>query len=174
MTSLATELKQVISRRLDVAPHSELISIVSSLCNEPAPVVQLCGIESQWEVFNNVWAFDRASGLYMTRDYVPGGQRKWQASMDAAAQFTPIKPGMKCRAPTIHEQLRMVDYTKRNPAFNKAIFHGDHSWVWTSTELVNSDGSPSGCAWVVFFGGGFSSCSYRNSSGFIRAVCVSQ
>lgn len=173
MKNLSNELKGVIGRHLQVAGPRQVLAIASALCLEDAPaagvqsVVQ--SIRSRFEVIDNDQALDHETGLIWLRDHVPGGKRNWKDSLAAAASMT--VGGHKWRAPTIREQLSIVDYTRVNPAFDTDVFRGAADWVWTSTPDCESPGD---YAWYVYFYDGYSNRSFQSYYGFVRAVRVGQ
>jgi len=76
------------------------------------------------------------------------------------------------RLPTAEELLTLVDRTRVLPAISVDFFPGTPCrWFWSSTPYA---GSPSDCAWVVYFNDGSANWSYHGLSGFVRAVRVGQ
>ena len=72
------------------------------------------------------------------------------------------------RLPTIRELLTLVDYERKDPAIDVALFPGTRSaWYWTSTAWA---GSPGSYAWYVNFNGGDADDAHRDDLGFVRAV----
>jgi hypothetical protein len=175
MQTLSSELKQLIGRRLEVASSQEILAIASSLCVEAAPAVASvpANVEffgtSTFEIIDEKMVRDRRTGLVWLRDYVPGGKRNWKESIEAAENFT--FGGFKWRAPTIREQLSIIDYGRHHPAYDASVFNGEDGWMWTST--VYSE-SPGDYAWGVsgYFGNAY--IYNRSYKGFVRAVRVSQ
>ena len=161
-TAIEVDLRGIILDRFKTAPLSELLQL-----SEPA-AKQLPLIQTRYEIVDDDVVLDRSTGLMWARDYVPGGQRDWQSSIDAAAKLD--LRGWKWRAPTVQEQLSIVDYERRDPAFDTSVFRGNSSWVWTSTPLAQSPFY----AWLVYFSDGSSSWGNRSGGGFVRAVRVGQ
>ena len=79
--------------------------------------------------------------------------------------------GWSWRLPTVEEAFFMADRTKY-PAYDKAFFPDcTGEWIWTSTADAED---PSGCAWFVYLGVGYSLRSDQDSEGFVRAVRAGQ
>jgi len=80
--------------------------------------------------------------------------------------------GWQWRAPTVEELFLLADRTKFDPCLDGAFFPEVKSdWYWASTLDVSP---PSGCAWLVYFGGGYSDRSGRDGGGWCRAVRAGQ
>ena len=71
-----------------------------------------------------------------------------------------------------NEAAWIIDDTHRAPAVDPEIFPGiKPDWHWTSTALMNRDGTASASvAWSVGFGYGFVLNYYRSGNGFALAV----
>jgi len=173
MQTLSNELKDVIGRHLQIAGPRRVLAIASALCLEDAPAADTQAIAQsirpRFEIIDHDQVLDHETGLIWLRDYVPGGKRRWSDSLTAAASTT--VGGHKWRAPTIREQLSIVDYERVNPAFDTDVFRGAADWVWTSTPDKESPGD---YAWLVNFNGGGSGRGSQGYSGFVRAVRVGQ
>ena len=71
------------------------------------------------------------------------------------------------RLPTVQELVSIVDYSRKQPACDLALFpDAKCDWYWTSDM---SAWSPD-CAWVVHFGGGGVGSLRRDGYAFVRAV----
>jgi hypothetical protein len=148
--ALIIDLREIILHRVKTAPLRELLDLSES--------PKLDAFTSQerfecdrFEVDDDI-VIDHQTGLTWLRDYVPGGKRSWQESVDSAAALD--VRGWKWRAPTIKELLSIVDYERSDPAFNTDVFKGGSDWVWSSTPLK---ADPGVCAWGVGFSFGLSS-----------------
>lgn len=108
---------------------------------------------------------DRTTGLQWTRGNVGEKALNW-ADAKAAAAAVRIGDRTDWRLPTIRELLTLADYERKDPAIDPA-FKCDSAWYWTSTPAA---ASPSGCAWIVYFGSGHSSWGYQSFEGQVRAV----
>jgi hypothetical protein len=172
MQTLSNELRAVIGRRLELARPSEIIKIASTLCGvDEARETESVNTEvkPRFELVDDYGVRDRSTGLVWTREPVAGGKRSWKASMDAASKVT--FGGHTWRAPTIQEQLSLVDYERCTPAIDPIFVCERDAWFWTST--VDAE-SPSEYSWYVSFYNGFSNRSSQGGSGFVRAVRVGQ
>ena len=69
----------------------------------------------------------------------------------------------KFRLPTIQELLRLVDYTKNNPASSIDI---TSNFYWSSTTTASYTSS----AWGVYFGVGYSGYHSKTSIMYVRCV----
>jgi hypothetical protein len=76
----------------------------------------------------------------------PLGRATWKQALSAAAAHA--LGGHIWRAPTIREQLSIVDYTRFDPAFDSTYFRGEPSSYWTSTP---GPSSPESYAFFVYF-----------------------
>jgi len=93
---------------------------------------------------------------------------------DAEAAAKKVKAAGFCdwRLPTVEELFALAERTRHDPAIDEGFFPDTASdWFWSSTPW---SGSPSGCAWGVFFYGGGACWGGRDYSGFVRAVRVGQ
>jgi hypothetical protein len=70
------------------------------------------------------------------------------------------------RAPTIQELLSIVDYERYDPAVDPSHFKGPYSWTWSSTLAK----APSGFAWCVHLGLGYSGRNRQDFHYHVRAV----
>jgi len=99
----------------------------------------------------------------------------WLADpLDAAPWKKAIAAAGKCdvggfiwRAPTIREQLSLVDYERFNPAIDTTFFRCPSEWFWTSSPWASSPGS---FAWFVGFDGGAATYSPHGGKCFVRPV----
>jgi hypothetical protein len=169
MQSLSSELKAVISRRIEAARPCEILQIASVLSfeeAEPAPLVPK--VAPHFERVDTWGVRDNVTGLVWTREPVAGGKRNWKDSMEAACKVD--FGGHQWRAPTIAEQLTLVNYERHSPAIDP-IFVCPSDWFWTSTPDVESPGV---YAWYVYFSYGLSFRLAQGGVGFVRAVRVGQ
>jgi hypothetical protein len=76
------------------------------------------------------------------------------------------------RLPTVEELFLLAERTRVSPAIDTAFFPDTPSdWFWTSTPYA---GSPSGDAWFVYFGGGYSYWGGQDGENCVRAVRAGQ
>jgi len=71
------------------------------------------------------------------------------------------------RMPTRKELLTLVDDSRFDPAIDTDFFKTKGGWCWTSTPVASS---PSGYAWDVGFGSGFSDYHLQSHEGLVRSV----
>jgi hypothetical protein len=117
------------------------------------------------------WAcvYDAESKLYWTRKVLPCGAVPWQRAMDECLDLDLLNAA-DWRAPTICEQLSIIDYERSEPALDTEYFDGEHGWTWTSTPAK----ALSGCAWSVALPNG-TSYRFPQSYGYlVRAVRAGQ
>jgi hypothetical protein len=106
---------------------------------------------------------DRETGLIWLAD--PLARAPWKKAIAAAAECA--EGGFAWRAPTIREQLSLVDYERFDPAIDTTFFRGEAAWFWTSTPDASSPGA---FAWFVAFSGGYAYYDDQGSRGFVRPV----
>jgi hypothetical protein len=106
---------------------------------------------------------DRETNLIWLAD--PIARAPWKKAVANAAACE--HGGFAWRAPTIREQLRLVDYERFDPAIDTTFFRGESAWFWTSTPDASS---PRGFAWYVNFNYGGAYYYYQSYSGFVRPV----
>jgi hypothetical protein len=113
--------------------------------------------------------YDASTRLIWGRKLL-AGEHEWKDALKVAAAATLC--GAPARAPTIQERLSIVDYTRTEPALDIAFFDPTekNAWEWTSTPAS----APSGCAWLVFLGGGFSLRDNQSLRFHVRAVRAGQ
>ena len=91
--------------------------------------------------------------------------KKWAEKLDIN--------GWSWRLPTVEEAFLLPDRSRTEyPLVDPAFFPDcDGEWIWTSTEdLV----PPSGCAWLVGLGSGYSSRDSQGYDSLVRAVRAGQ
>lgn len=106
---------------------------------------------------------DRDTQLIWLAD--PLDRAPWKEAVANAAKCT--AGGHAWRAPTIREQLSLVDYERFDPAIDTTFFRGESAWFWTSTPDASS---PGGCAWGVSFYYGYAYYYGQGLRGFVRPV----
>lgn len=106
---------------------------------------------------------DQATGLMWSKATIAKG-KTWAEAKEAAAAVR-LGGYTDWRLPTRAELLTLVDDTRSKPAIDTARFDCESDWYWTSTPLASS---PSGYAWLVFFGNGYYNRQLIN--GRVRAV----
>jgi hypothetical protein len=180
MQNFSTDLRGFLKARIDRASMLQIAHLTGVLAtiDEPIEVIGLRQPSSDllvpdWKVLNEHEALDRTTGLIWLRDYVSGRKRAWKPAIQAASEVQ--VGGHVWRAPSIREQLSIVEYERRDPAYDNTVLRGGSDAVWTATELKSSGpSSPSGCAWVVYFNYGTSYYYYQGNECFVRAVRSSQ
>jgi len=195
MVSLSTELKHTIKRRVDAAGPAEILMISSVLCAQETLIAQAAsartmpaglaadaairpqfiklsheGLELDEDADDWDAVRDTSTGLISARKPAPCGRVDWKKAMAAAAATT-LCGWSDWRAPTVREQLSLVDYERHAPAIDTRFFNSESDWFWTSTPAAYS---PSGVAWGVGFDGGYAGWGGRGYDGFVRAVRAGQ
>jgi hypothetical protein len=107
---------------------------------------------------------DRETNLVWLADPLPKALAHKKA-MDAAAKCD--VGGQVWRAPTIREQLSLVDYDRFNPAINTDFFRCQSDWFWTASPWADS---PASGAWLVFFSYGNAYYYHHGYGAFVRPV----
>jgi hypothetical protein len=182
MNAFATDIRALITQRLAHASAADMLALASAICaNEdritrPSTVVRprftkidLHGQYVADSVTDWVAVYDSAHDLTWTRKVLDCGAVPWADAMKAAGNMR-LFGKSDWRAPTIREQLSIVDYERYEPALDTAYFDGDHGWSWTSTLAK----SPSVFAWVVYLGDGYSLRAPQSNHAFVRAVRAGQ
>ena len=184
--TLARELKSVVARHLDTAPAGDILKIVSALCVEPPaaaapPTIarsvlprftkigesgeKLPDSATEW-----VAVYDSLHDLTWTRGNVGTKRLNWKAAGEACEALE-LAGGDGWHLPTVPELLSLVDYSRAEPAIDTTVFACESNWYWSSTLYA---GSPSVCAWNVYFNGGNSVRGSQSYEGFVRAVRAGQ
>ncbi len=117
-------------------------------------------VEDDW-----VAVYDSKTNLTWTRRVLDCGAKPWADALKAASQVRLFGKD-DWRAPTIEEQLSIIDYTRCDPAVDTSFFGGEAGWCWTSTPAA----SPAGYAWGVFLGDGDSGRVSQAGDDLVRAV----
>ena len=121
---------------------------------------------TDWEA-----VLDTKTGLMWDKEAVPVKNGK-PATVEKAATKSRAAGFDDWRAPTVDELFALADRTRVSPAIDVEFFPDTPSdWFWSSTPYA---GSPSGCAWLVFFDSGSSLWYFHKYSGFVRACRVGQ
>jgi hypothetical protein len=173
MNSLVHSLRRTIADHVQVASAADILAITSTLCAaEPraeSPSPAAVHVQPRFQVHGDV-VTDALTGLMWTRENVPGAKRNWSEAKKAAAAIT-TGGHSDWRLPTIRELLTLVDYERSDPAIDTDVFKCESAWYWSLTPYQPS---PGGCAWIVYFSGGYSYWGYQHYEGFVRAVRVGQ
>ena len=111
-----------------------------------------------------------AAPLFVTAHFAPKemswkAAKKWAESLELG--------GLAWRLPTVEEAFFIPDRSKY-PAYDSTVFIGtkvSYPWIWTST-LDAED--PSGFAWLVSLGGGYSDRSLQDAHDLVLAVRAGQ
>ncbi len=187
MNTLATDIRALISSRVATASGSELLAIAGALCaNDPqivpaAPRVptydRYAKLDAQGSIVGDdskdwVAVQDFKTGLQWTRGSL--GSMNWNDAKKAAGAVTLLGKS-DWRLPTVEELLSMIDYKRVDPAVNPTFFDAEYGYTWSSTPAAtDEDGDPSGYAWYVFLGNGYSYRGGRGSHDRVRAVRAGQ
>jgi hypothetical protein len=102
-------------------------------------------------------------GLVRAADPLPA-RMAWKAANENAAEFR-LGGHTTWRAPSIEEELLLVDYTRFDPAFDPRFFRGEAGFYWTSTPLASA---PRDYAHYVSFDGGGADDSHQHHTAWVR------
>lgn len=180
MNTFRSELQDLVSRHVARAPLERVLALVDSLDATPAarPVaasgpryVNLGADGNPVAAGDPDWVavYDTQTQLTWTRQCLDCGEVTHAKAM-AAASAVRLFGHDDWRAPTIQEQLSIIDYTRGDPALDTAHFDGPANWCWTSTIAA----APAGYAWYVSLGYGFSNRYYQSFRNHVRAVRAGQ
>ena len=181
MNAFATDIRALLTQRLAQASSSDVLALASALCaNEDRiarPAVNMprfTKIDLHGRVVAATatdWAavYDSTHDLTWTRKVLECGDVPWSDAMKAASNMR-LFGKADWRAPTIQEQLSIIDYTRFDPAIDTTYFDGAHGWSWTSTPAA----SPSEYAWLVYLNDGVSIRLHQSDRDFVRAVRAGQ
>ena len=114
MTTIVQELRGVLARRIETAPQSEVLSILTALCAPEAPAVNtIVGkigprFMKHGPAGSDDWnaVEDRETGLIWARAPLPGKRRNWEAAKKDAAALN-LCGWTDWRLPTIEELLTL-------------------------------------------------------------------
>lgn len=114
-----------------------------------------------------------AKPLLVTANFAPErlnwtNAKKWAEGLDLG--------GFSWRLPTVEEAFFIPDRSKY-PAYDPTVFMGaqtDWPWIWTGTPDAEDPAAPSGFAWGVALGVGFSGRSGRYDESHVLAVRAGQ
>lgn len=181
MNAIATDVRDLLIRRLTDAPLSDIVGLLHSLEPQPNPIasaitppafvkISSAGLQLPNDADDWVAVKDLTTGLIWSRHTIGTERHEWSDAKQIAADVR-LCGWSDWRLPTRKELLSIVDDTRVSPAINKDFFECKSDWYWTSTEAARS----SGYAWIVLFGYGNSGWNFRgNYGGFVRAVRVGQ
>ena len=86
--------------------------------------------------------------------------------------------GWKWRPFTVEEGFLIADRTNPKARLDTNFFpdaeHGEFTWTSTPDAEVEEDGAPSGCAWIVYLGYGYSGRFHGGDRYLVRAVRAGQ
>jgi hypothetical protein len=177
MISLRAEVRALVARHVAHQVAQEL----EQLCSEepqiriaPAPADRFVKLSAKGaRIASDVsdWAAvcDLRTNLTWTRQVLDCGEVNHATAMEAAAAVR-LFGATDWRAPTIEEQLSIIDYARAEPALDTTYFDGKHGWAWTSTPAKGL----SGYAWGVALDDGSSGRLHQDGGGFVRAVRAGQ
>lgn len=188
MNALAPKLRELIAAHVAQASPEEIAQLVGSLCGRPGngtsaavrslgreyvsiegPRFIMIGADGRPLDSNDephVAVYDGLRDLTWSRTNVGSERMNWKDA-DAACRSLNLAGHQDWRLPTIQELLSIVDYERKEPAIDTALFDCEPSWYWTSTPAA---ASPADCAWFVYFGDGLSNWNSRGADCYVRAV----
>jgi hypothetical protein len=184
MNALAKDIRNVIARHVETASPADVLRIAEQLLDEAPRLevvrpltkaagrfVRLDGDREPCAADNEEWlvTLDRETGLLWTHPLDCGDVPHAKAVGAAAA--VRLFDSNDWLAPTIREQLSIVDYERCDPAVDPAYFRGPYGWHCTRTLSASS---PSGYAWYVYLGYGGSDRNHQSFLGRVSAVVASQ
>ncbi|MGE0803587.1 MAG: DUF1566 domain-containing protein [Lautropia sp.] len=182
MNAFRDDLQALVSRHIARAPVPKLLRLVDALDDEQPIAFGKAATTARFTQIGpdgkplldaqdgeHVATYDALTGLNWLAAPVDCGEQPWQAAMEAAGKVR-LFGFTDWRAPTIQEQLSIIDYTRCDPAVDETYFKGPHSWVWTSTVAA----SPAGYAWYVYLDDGHSSRGHPTTRLHVRAVRAGQ
>lgn len=182
MGSLSTELKAVITRHLHSASRAEVLAIASALTaddvplefrasvtDRSTPLIKIGAAGEQLERSATDWeaVLDTRTGLIWTRHYV-GKRMPWAKAIEQPQGIT-VAGYTDWEAPSIRQQLSIVDYDRSSPAIHTDFFdvESNSDWCWSRTPVKSSPGD---YAWYVSFGDGGAGWLPQSREGFVRGV----
>jgi hypothetical protein len=117
------------------------------------------------------WAavYDRDQDLVFSRGVI-ASTFTWKGAMKAAAAVE-LCGVSGWSAPTLMQRFRICDHSRVDPALDTNYFAEDSGWEWTSTVDASA---PSGGAWFVSLGSGYSVRSDQGGRNRVRAVRAGQ
>jgi len=182
MNAFRDDLRALVSKHIAELPVEQIVTLIDGSSSKSArgvgnahalaqPYVKLNALgESQADDCPEwVAVRDLRTGLEWTRAPVGGKKYNWADAKKAASEVR-LCERSDWRAPTIQELLSLVDYARVDPAIDTAYFDCPADWFWSATEAK----SPSGAAWGVDFGGGYSDRGNQDGGGWCRAVRAGQ
>lgn len=135
--------------------------------------VRLCANGSAWlDAQDGDWVavHDAKTGLIWSAEPLQKGKSFNHAAAMQACKDLDLLGKKDWRAPTIEEQLSIIDYTRCDPAVDTEFFKGPFGWTWSSTIAK----APSGYPWDVNLDGGGSGRDFQAGDGHVRAVRAGQ
>lgn len=182
MNAFRDDLHALVSRHIARAPVPKLLRLVDVLDDEQPLAFGKAATTARFTRLSpdgkplldpqdgeHVATYDSLTGLTWLAAPVDCGAQPWQAAMEAAGKVR-LFGFDDWRAPTIQEQLSIIDYTRCDPAVDETYFKGPHSWVWMSTVAA----SPAGYAWYVSLNDGYSYRVHQTAPFRVRAVRAGQ
>lgn len=184
MNTFQNDLKDLVSRHVARAPTQQLLRLVESLGSDDEPAAapnrtsdavlpRFINLSAAGkpvaEGADWVAVYDTLTQLTWTRQVLDCGAVPHEKAM-AAASAVRLFGYSDWRAPTIQEQLSIIDYTRYDPALDTAHFDGPADWCWTSTVAKY----PSGYAWSVDLDDGNSFRDFQAFHFLVRAVRAGQ
>ncbi|MGH9644781.1 MAG: DUF1566 domain-containing protein [Terriglobales bacterium] len=185
MRSLRADLNELVARHVSRHPTARVLTLIEQLCDVESPgetqdlhradIERFTKISTECERLPSSatdWAavHDSRTNLVWTRQVLDCGEVGHAEAMKAASAVRLFRDCAAWRAPTIEEQLSIIDYGRSEPALDTRYFDGKFGWTWTSTPAK----ALSGCAWGVGLDGGGSGRLRQDAGGFVRAVCAGQ
>ncbi len=177
MNAFKTELHELVARHVAAAPAPKMLHLVEALTTDadsaPAAVkfdarprfVKL-DASGRATAGDHVAVYDHNTDLVWTAGPLGSGKGFNHADALKACADLELLGSKGWRAPTIQELLSIVDYKRCDPAIDSDVFKRPYGWTWSSTVAA----SPSGYAWFVLLGSGYSDRSLRADRFRVLAV----
>lgn len=181
MNAFAADIRALLADRLARASASDVLALASALCaNEdrvgaptPGPPrftkLGAAGRAVPDSATDWVAVYDSRENLTWTRSVLDCGEVD-HADALKSARAVRLFGATDWDAPTIQQQLSIIDYERFDPAIDTTYFDGPTGWCWTKTLAK----SPSECAWFVGLDAGYSGRGHRSVHARVRAVRAGQ
>ena len=173
-----TSLTTVLSQQIECVQRETFQSANATIANCSHTKILADGtrVPGSDPYTDHIALIDHATGLMWAVESLgnPGEADKGQPHEKCAQRCAELRllGHDDWRLPTHGELSALVDVTRRDPAIDTNLFPRVlPRWHWTSTPLVDSDGTASASgAWDVSFYSGCVDSSHRDGYGFALAV----